>query len=48
MVGHISIYKDNSFDIKIKIYYQIIGVISKNKYNKRYLSDKFLGLHFEN
>lgn len=48
IVGLIPIYKGDLFHVKMKIYYQIIGVITKNKCNKRYSSDKFPGLPFEN
>lgn len=48
MIGFILIYKDDSFDIKMEIYYQIIGVNTKNKCNKRHPSDKISGLLFQN
>lgn len=48
MIGFIFIYRKKLFDIKIKIYYQIIRVIIKNKSNNRYLSNKFLSLYFTN
>lgn len=37
----IIIYKKDSFDIKIEIYYQTIKIITKDKYNKRQLLNKF-------
>lgn len=48
MVGLIPIYKEDLFDVKIEIYHQIIKVITKDKYNKRYPSGKFSGLCFKN
>lgn len=48
IVGLICIHKSNSFDVKIDIYHQIMGVIPKDKCNKKHLLDKFPGLHFEN
>lgn len=48
MIGLILIHKDDLFDVKIEIYYQTIRLITKNKCNKKCLSDKFPGLRFEN
>ena len=48
MVGLIPIHKEDLFDIKIEIYYQTIGVITKDKCRNKHLSDKFLDLHFWN
>lgn len=48
MVNLIFIYKKNLFKFKIEIYHVFIKVITKNKCNNKYLSDKFPDLHFEN
>ena len=48
MVGLISIHKGDSFDVKMEIYYQTMGVITKGKCNNRHSLDKFPGLRFEN
>lgn len=41
MIGLISIYKKDIFDIKIVIYHQTMEVIIKYKYNNKYSLDKF-------
>ena len=48
MVGLIPIYKGDSFDVKMEIYQQTMGIITKGKCNNRHSSDKFPGLRFEN
>lgn len=48
MVSIIPIHKRDLFDIKIEIFYKTIRVNTKDKYNKKHLSDKFSGLWFEN
>ena len=48
MVGLIPIHKGDSFDVKMEIYHQTMGVITKGKCNNRHSSDKFPGLRFEN
>lgn len=48
IIGFISIYKKDLFDVKIKIYHQTIGVITKIKYSNRRLLDKFPDVRFKN
>lgn len=48
IVGLIFIYKKHLFNVKIEIYYQIIRLIIKNKYNNSHLFDQFLDFSFKN
>ena len=48
MVSLITIHKKDLFNVKIEIYHQKIRVITKNKCNNKYSSNKFPGLYFEN
>lgn len=48
MVGFIPIYKKDSFNLKIVIYYQIMRIITKSKCSNKYLLIKFPSLYFEN
>lgn len=48
IIGLIPIHKSDQFNVKIEIYYQTIGVITKSKYNKRHSLAKFPGLRFKN
>lgn len=48
MIRLINIYKKDLFDNKIKIYHEIIKIITKSKCNEKYLLNKYLGLCFQN
>lgn len=48
MISIISIYKKDLLNIKIEIYHQIMGVITKSQYSNRCLLNKFPELQFKN